>query len=298
MKRAASAAKLTESEGDESLKKKKLLATLSEQSLSKEPSSRLRRSASSNAMEKLKQQMRVESSASESEFEDEMEAECSCEEKAKSEEKREKKAKKKENSSKSAKSKSTEKKESNKEKKPKLAKKQSTTKASSTADAEVDDDDEKKKAVKKPKLVKKNTKNLGSQSRSSSKLAENLVLEHTHKQHRAIGNAWIGAHVSAAGGVDNAVLNATRLRANAFALFLKNQRQWNIPPLEQETIDRFRQLMQEHGYVEEWVFVSLFVSLSVVSLFCLIFFFFFKKMNFAYAVVSPVIKFFLTALTW
>jgi AP endonuclease-1 len=75
-----------------------------------------------------------------------------------------------------------------------------------------------------------------------------LLIDHENKKYRQEGNPWIGAHVSAAGGVDNAVVNATRIKANSFALFLKNQRQWNIPTLEQSTIDKFRKLCVEHGF--------------------------------------------------
>ena len=42
---------------------------------------------------------------------------------------------------------------------------------------------------------------------------------------------YIGAHVSAAGGVENAPLNAKKLDANAFAFFTKNQRRWEAKPL-------------------------------------------------------------------
>ena len=51
---------------------------------------------------------------------------------------------------------------------------------------------------------------------------------------------YFGAHVSAAGGVAKAPQNAVGIGANAFALFTKNQRQWNAPPLTQEEIDDFR----------------------------------------------------------
>jgi deoxyribonuclease-4 len=51
---------------------------------------------------------------------------------------------------------------------------------------------------------------------------------------------FIGAHVSAAGGVDQAPLRAQEIGANAFALFTKNQRQWNAKPLEKETIKAFK----------------------------------------------------------
>jgi AP endonuclease-1 len=37
----------------------------------------------------------------------------------------------------------------------------------------------------------------------------------------AANRRWIGAHVSAAGGVFNALHNAASIRANAFALFLQ-----------------------------------------------------------------------------
>jgi len=45
---------------------------------------------------------------------------------------------------------------------------------------------------------------------------------------------YIGAHVSASGGVHNAPLNAKRIGATAFALFTKNQRQWSAKPLAEE----------------------------------------------------------------
>ena len=41
---------------------------------------------------------------------------------------------------------------------------------------------------------------------------------------------FIGAHVSIAGGVENAPLNAANIGANAFAMFVKNQRQWEAKP--------------------------------------------------------------------
>ncbi|MDU5326202.1 deoxyribonuclease IV [Campylobacter ureolyticus] len=49
----------------------------------------------------------------------------------------------------------------------------------------------------------------------------------------------IGAHVSAAGGVENAPLNALEIGADAFALFVKNQRQWSAKALEVESINKF-----------------------------------------------------------
>lgn len=51
---------------------------------------------------------------------------------------------------------------------------------------------------------------------------------------------FVGAHVSASGGVFNAPANAQKIGAKAFALFTKNQRQWEAKPLEQEDIDKFK----------------------------------------------------------
>ncbi|OQY40196.1 MAG: deoxyribonuclease IV [Candidatus Cloacimonetes bacterium 4572_65] len=59
---------------------------------------------------------------------------------------------------------------------------------------------------------------------------------------------YIGAHVSAAGGVENAPLNAFELGATAFALFTKNQRQWVAKPFTAESISKFKENMQKCGY--------------------------------------------------
>jgi len=58
---------------------------------------------------------------------------------------------------------------------------------------------------------------------------------------------FVGAHVSASGGVDNAPLNAMKIGADAFALFVKNQRQWVAKPLESKTIDAFKRNLEESG---------------------------------------------------
>jgi deoxyribonuclease-4 len=48
---------------------------------------------------------------------------------------------------------------------------------------------------------------------------------------------FIGAHVSASGGVQNAPLNAMAIGAKAFALFTKNQKRWDAKPFETKTLD-------------------------------------------------------------
>ena len=59
---------------------------------------------------------------------------------------------------------------------------------------------------------------------------------------------YIGAHVSASGGVENAPLNAHSIGATAFALFTKNQRQWFSPELTEQSIAMFKSRCAEYGY--------------------------------------------------
>ncbi|KAJ7041896.1 xylose isomerase-like protein [Mycena alexandri] len=58
----------------------------------------------------------------------------------------------------------------------------------------------------------------------------------------------VGAHVSAAGGLENAIINAAAIGANSFALFVKSQRKWTSPPLTESTISSFKAALIEHGY--------------------------------------------------
>ena len=64
---------------------------------------------------------------------------------------------------------------------------------------------------------------------------------------------FIGAHVSASGGVESAPLHAQNIGANAFALFTKNQRQWVSRPLTQESIRLFGERLQAVGIRPEHV---------------------------------------------
>lgn len=59
---------------------------------------------------------------------------------------------------------------------------------------------------------------------------------------------YFGAHVSASGGVENALHNARAIGAGALALFTKNQRQWHAPALQPGPIEAFRRAMEECGY--------------------------------------------------
>ena len=64
---------------------------------------------------------------------------------------------------------------------------------------------------------------------------------------------FVGAHVSASGGVFNAPLNAKELNAKAFALFTKNQRQWVAKALDSKTIDLFKRNLEDSGILPKHI---------------------------------------------
>jgi len=59
---------------------------------------------------------------------------------------------------------------------------------------------------------------------------------------------YVGAHVSAAGGVTNAIRNAVAIGATALSLFTKNQRQWFAAPISDEEVQSFKAACVEHGF--------------------------------------------------
>ena len=68
-----------------------------------------------------------------------------------------------------------------------------------------------------------------------------------------MSNKFVGAHVSASGGVFNAPLNAMKLEAKAFALFTKNQRQWAAKDLDTKTIDAFKENLSKSGILPKHI---------------------------------------------
>lgn len=64
---------------------------------------------------------------------------------------------------------------------------------------------------------------------------------------------YVGAHVSASGGVENAPANAHAIGAKAFALFTKNQRQWKAKPLTEKSINLFKENCEKYGFGPEQI---------------------------------------------
>ncbi len=64
---------------------------------------------------------------------------------------------------------------------------------------------------------------------------------------------YIGAHVSASGGVFNAPKNAHNIGATAFALFTKNQRRWEAKALDEDTIRKFKTACIHYNFSAEQI---------------------------------------------
>jgi len=64
---------------------------------------------------------------------------------------------------------------------------------------------------------------------------------------------YVGAHVSASGGVENSPINAHAIGAKAFALFTKNQRQWFANPYSEKNVELFKARCHELGYNADYI---------------------------------------------
>ncbi len=64
---------------------------------------------------------------------------------------------------------------------------------------------------------------------------------------------YVGAHVSSAGGVFNAPINAKKIGAKAFALFTKNQKQWKAKPLTEDEINKFKENCKKENYPIDYI---------------------------------------------
>ncbi|MBN2000624.1 deoxyribonuclease IV, partial [candidate division KSB1 bacterium] len=58
----------------------------------------------------------------------------------------------------------------------------------------------------------------------------------------------VGAHVSISGGIQNAPVYAHQLDATAFALFTKNQRQWESKPLKDTDVADFKESCRQFHF--------------------------------------------------
>ncbi len=63
----------------------------------------------------------------------------------------------------------------------------------------------------------------------------------------------VGAHVSIAKGVENAPLRAYEIGAKAFAMFVRNQRQWHSKPFNKSNIELFDKYCEKYGFDKKYI---------------------------------------------
>lgn len=73
---------------------------------------------------------------------------------------------------------------------------------------------------------------------------------------------WLGAHVSAAGGVENAPARGSEIGANCIQIFSANQRQWTPKPLSDSQISQWWQECEIHDLKRVIVHSSYLINLS------------------------------------
>ncbi|KAJ9164952.1 DNA-lyase [Coniochaeta hoffmannii] len=120
------------------------------------------------------------------------------------------------------------------EAKPKPSSKKRKTKAKADPTSPNEDDETKPKKKRRTKAEKEAEEAMTLAARTATTALKRAM--------------FVGAHVSAAGGVQNSIQNATKIGANAFALFLKSQRKWESPPLQAEHREEFHSRLKSHNY--------------------------------------------------
>lgn len=74
-----------------------------------------------------------------------------------------------------------------------------------------------------------------------------------------------GSHLSVAGGMHNALIEARRLGFESVQVFTKNQRQWSPPPLSQKVIDEWKAHLAQTGIRQPVSHASYLINLAATN---------------------------------
>lgn len=85
--------------------------------------------------------------------------------------------------------------------------------------------------------------------------------EKTQKK-SALAMTPVGCHVSTAGGLPKAIERAVETGCEAFQIFVRNPRSWQVRPLEDEVIERFREERKKSGLGPVVVHTAYLINLS------------------------------------
>ncbi|XP_063282514.1 probable endonuclease 4 isoform X2 [Pelobates fuscus] len=100
----------------------------------------------------------------------------------------------------------------------------------------------KRKATKKPEIDVAKSK--------EGKTNENSL---TCLDPRENSHKYVGAHLSIQGGIWRAVVEAKRIGARAFGMFLRSQRSWKSKSLDEEAAEKFITTCQEYGFESRYI---------------------------------------------
>ncbi|EUC37328.1 hypothetical protein COCCADRAFT_33421 [Bipolaris zeicola 26-R-13] len=119
-------------------------------------------------------------------------------------------------------------------------------------DAKLNDD----RTVKDNKISKKNVKSTEKKAEDVNEEKPKKVTKSKAKPAKILPpiaertkdiKLRVGAHVSIAGGVHNAIINVVHIGGNAFAMFMKNQRKWETVDMDPEHAQFFVQWCKDHS---------------------------------------------------
>ncbi|SNX81622.1 related to APN1 - AP endonuclease [Melanopsichium pennsylvanicum] len=109
--------------------------------------------------------------------------------------------------------------------------------------------DEKPTATKKRRTKKEAVEEEIFPSRPSPFLPSTKA--HAVTGDRRDSGLFIGAHISSAGGVENAPLNALRIGGNAFSCFVRPKMQWASNPIPDTSAVQFKQRIKDFGFMPD-----------------------------------------------
>lgn len=131
--------------------------------------------------------------------------------------------------------------EETEEPKPEKVKKSRKTKARET---QKDDVKTEESGEPKPKRARKSPK--AGESAAQKTLRESVGARVLQKA--GTSKKMLGFHVSAAGGLEQAIHNARAEGCRSFALFVRNQRTWNHKPMTDEVVENWKKAAEETGF--------------------------------------------------
>ncbi|THU82430.1 AP endonuclease [Dendrothele bispora CBS 962.96] len=105
-----------------------------------------------------------------------------------------------------------------------------------------------KRQLESGTAASESTKTNGKRKSKSAKGDVDEIDHETLRRERVSSKWKVGAHVSAAGGVENSIINAAKIGGSSFALFLKSQRKWESPPFKDTNVTLFKERLKLLGY--------------------------------------------------